>query len=158
MGMPPGGFPFTESGGFMGTSSWAALAGMGLVGILVMVVVGILLAALVLSVSFRLVVGYMPSYLRAVGALVLTWIAVVVAMAVVGMVTQGAVGGLLSMSVNFLVGAAMVNYLLLAQDGSQIGYGKACTVQLVYSVIAIVLGVIFFAVMAVLFGGMLAHA
>jgi hypothetical protein len=142
----------------MGTSSLAALAGMGLFGIVVMLVVGILLAGLVLSVSFRLVVGYMPSYLRAIGALVLTWIAVAIAMVVVGMVTHGTAGGLLSLIVNFLVGAAVVNYLLLSQDGSQIGYGKACMVQLVYSVIGIVLGVIAFAVMAVFFGSMLAHA
>jgi hypothetical protein len=141
----------------MGTSSLAALAGMGLFGILVMIVVGILLAALVLCVSFRLVVGYMPSYLRAIGALVLTWIAVAIAMVVVGMVTQGAIGGLLSMIVNFLVGAAVVNYLLLAQDGSQIGYGKACIVQLVYSVIGIVMAVVIFGIMAVFFGSMLAH-
>jgi hypothetical protein len=142
----------------MGTSTLAALAGMGLFGILVMIVVGILVAALVLSVSFRLVVGYMPSYVRAIGALVLTWIAVAIAMVVVGMVTHGAAGGLLSLIVNFLVGAAVVNYLLLAQDGSQIGYGKACMVQLVYSVIGIVLGAIILGIMAVFFGSMLAHA
>jgi hypothetical protein len=142
----------------MGTSSLAALASMGLFGILVMIVVGILVAALVLSVSFRLVVGYMPSYVRAIGALVLTWIAVAIAMVVVGMVTHGAAGGLLSLIVNFLVGAAVVNYLLLAQNGSQIGYGKACMVQLVYSVIGIVLGAIIFGIMAVFFGSMLAHA
>lgn len=142
----------------MGTSSLAALASMGLFGILVMIVVGILVAALVLSVSFRLVVGYMPSYVRAIGALVLTWIAVAIAMVVVGMVTRGAAGGLLSLIVNFLVGAAVVNYLLLAQNGSQIGYGKACMVQLVYSVIGIVLGAIILGIMAVFFGSMLAHA
>jgi hypothetical protein len=142
----------------MGTSSLAALAGMGLFGILVMIVVGILVAALVLSVSFRLVVGYMPSYVRAIGALVLTWIAVAIAMVVVGMVTHGAAGGLLSLIVNFLVGAAVVNYLLLAQNGSQIGYGKACMVQLVYSVIGLVLGAIILGIMAVFFGSMLAHA
>jgi hypothetical protein len=142
----------------MGTSSLAALASMGLFGILVMIVVGILVAALVLSVSFRLVVGYMPSYVRAIGALVLTWIAVAIAMVVVGMVTHGAAGGLLSLIVNFLVGAAVVNYLLLAQNGSQIGYGKACVVQLVYSVIGIVLGAIILGIMAVFFGSMLAHA
>jgi hypothetical protein len=64
----------------------------------------------------------------------------------------------LSLIVNFLVGAVVVNYLLLAQDGSQIGYGKACMVQLVYSVIGIVLGAIILGIMAVFFGSMLAHA
>jgi len=142
----------------MGTSSLAALAGMGLFGILVMIVVGILVAALVLSVSFRLVVGYMPSYVRAIGALVLTWIAVAIAMVVVGMVTHGAAGGLLSLIVNFLVGAAVVNYLLLAQNGSRIGFGKACVVQVIYLVIFLVLALIFAALAAVFFGGMLAHA
>ncbi|EIM03701.1 hypothetical protein LRK24_03990 [Rhodanobacter denitrificans] len=142
----------------MGTSTLAALAGMGLFAIVVMTVVGILLAALVLSVAFRLVVGYMPSYLRALGAVVLTWIAAAVAMVLVGMVTHGSAGGLLSLLVQFLVGAAVVNYLLLAQNGSQIGYGKACVVQLIYLVIFIVLAVIFAALAAVFFGGMLAHA
>ncbi|MHB1057434.1 MAG: hypothetical protein ACYC0F_06095 [Rhodanobacter sp.] len=142
----------------MGTSTFAALAGMGLFGILVMIVVGIALAALVLSVSFRLVVGYMPSYLRALGAVVLTWIAGAVAMVIVGMVSHGGAGGLLSLAVQFLVGAAVVNYLLLSQNGSQIGYGKACVVQLIYLVIFIVLALILGAIMAVLFGSMLAHA
>ncbi len=142
----------------MGTSMFAALAGMGLFAILMMIVVGVLLAALVLSVAFRLVVGYMPSYVRAIGALVLTWIAVDIAMVVVGMVTQGAAGGLLSLIVNFLIGAAVVNYLLQAQNGSQIGYGKACMVQLVYCVIGIVLGAIILGIMAAFFGSMLAHA
>jgi len=142
----------------MGTSTLAALAGMGLFAILVMIVVGVLLAALVLSVAFRLVVGYMPSYLRALGAVVLTWIAAAVAMVVVGVVSHGGAGGLLSLAVQFLVGAAVVNYLLLSQNGSQIGYGKACVVQLIYLVIFIVLALILGAIMAVLFGSMLAHA
>jgi hypothetical protein len=142
----------------MGTSTLAALAGMGLFALVMMAVVGILLAALVLSVAFRLVVGYMPSYLRALGAVVLTWIAGAVAMVIVGMISHGSAGGLLSLAVQFLVGAAVVNYLLLAQNGSQIGYGKACVVQLIYLVIFIVLAVIFAALAAVFFGGMLAHA
>jgi hypothetical protein len=136
---------------------FAALAGMGLFAILMMIVVGVLLAALVLSVAFRLVVGYMPSYLRALGAVVLTWIALAVVMAILGMITSGSMGGLLSLVVQFLVGAAVVNYLLLAQNGSQIGYGKACVVQLVYLVIGIVLGVIIGGIMMVFFGSMLAH-
>lgn len=142
----------------MGTSSFAALAGMGLFAMLVMIVVGILLAALVLSVAFRLVVGYMPSYLRALGAVVLTWIAGVVAMIIVGLVSSGgAAGGLLALIVQFLVGAFVVNYLLLAQNGSQIGFGKACVVQVIYLVIFIVLAMILAALMAVFFGSMLAH-
>lgn len=141
----------------MGTSSWAALAGMGMFAMLVMIVVGILVAAGVLSVAFRLVVGYMPSYLRALGAVVLTWIAGVVAMVIIGMISSGGAGGFLSLIVQFLVGAFAVNRLLLSQNGSQIGFGKACVVQVIYLVIFIVLAMIFAALMAVFFGSMLAH-
>ena len=142
----------------MGTSTLAALAGMGLFAIVVMIVVGIALAALVLSVAFRLAVGYMPSYLRALGAVVLTWIAGAVAMVAIGMVNSGGTGGFLSLAVQFLVGAAVVNYLLLSQNGSRIGFGKACVVQVIYLVIFIVLAVILGGIMALLFGSMLAHA
>ena len=142
----------------MGASTFAALAGMGLFAILVMIVVGVLIAALVLSVAFRLVVGYMPSYLHALGAVVLTWIAGAVALVVVGMISHGGAGGLLSLVMQFLVGTAVVNYLLLSQTGGQIGYGKACVVQLIYLVIFIVLALILGLAMAVLFGSMLAHA
>ncbi len=133
-------------------STFAALAGMGLFAILVMIVGGILIAALILSVSFRLVVGIMPSYLRALGAVVLTFVAVFVVSLVLGMVLRGAGGGLLSIIVNFLVGAAVVNYLLPAADGSQIGFGKACVVELIYMVIGIVLGLIIGFIFAMVFG------
>lgn len=139
----------------MGTSSFAALAGMGLFAMLVMIVVGILVGALILSVAFRLVVGIMPSYLRALGAVVLTFVAVFVVSMILGMVLRGAGGGLLSMVVNFLVGAAVVNYLLLAADGSKIGYGKACVVELIYMVIGIVLALIIGFIFAMVFGAAL---
>ncbi len=135
----------------MGTS-FAALAGMGMFAMLVMIVVGILVGALILSVAFRLVVGSMPSYLRALGAVVLTLVAVLVVSMILGMVLRGAGGGLLPMIVNFLVGAAVVNYLLLAADGSQIGYGKACVVELIYMVIGMVLALIIGFIFAMVFG------
>jgi hypothetical protein len=136
----------------MGTS-FAALAGMGMMALLIMIVGGILIGALVLCLAFRLVVGYMPSYLRALGAVVLTSVAVVAASVVLSMVLHG--GGMLSVIVNFLVGAAVVNYLLLAQDGSQIGFGKACLVQLVYMVIGFVLALIIGVIIAMVFGAAL---
>ena len=132
----------------MGTS-FTALAGMGMFAILVMIVVGILLGALILAVSFRLVVGFMPSYLRALGALLLTYVAVIVVTWVLGMLIHSSV---LTLIVNFLVGAAVVNYLLLAADGRQIGYGKACVVELVNMVIGFVLALIIFAIVAMMFG------
>jgi len=136
----------------MGTSSFAALAGMGLFAMLMMFVVGILIAALVLGVAFRLVVGYMPSYLRSLGAVLLSAVAAVVASMVLGMVMQGHGGGLLAVIVQFLAGAAVVNYLLLAQNGSRIGYGKACVVQLVYMVIGFVLALVIGGLLALVFG------
>ncbi|HWX65141.1 MAG TPA: hypothetical protein VNZ27_01810 [Rhodanobacter sp.] len=136
----------------MGTSSFAALAGMGMMAMLVMFVGGILIAALALSVAFRLAVGYMPSYLRSLGAVVLTAIAVVVASVVLGMLLHGGASGLFSVVVQFLVGAAVINYLLLARDGSQIGYGKACLVELLYMVIGFVLALIIGLILAMVFG------
>ncbi|MEO6800382.1 MAG: hypothetical protein ABI178_10640 [Rhodanobacter sp.] len=135
----------------MGTSSFAALAGMGLFAMLVMVVVGILVGALVLSVAFRLVVGFMPSYMRALGAVVLTFIAVVVVSLILAMVLHGG-ARLLPMIVNFLVGAAVVNYMLLAADGSKIGFGKACVVELIYMVIGFALALIIGFIFAMVFG------
>ena len=142
----------------MGTSSLAALAGMGLFAMLVMLVVYILVGELILSVSFRLVVGFMPSYLRALAAVVLAWIATFVVSLVLRMILPASAGGLLSLAALFLVGAAVVNYLLLAADGSQIGYGKACVVQLVYMVIGFVLALLIgFIVMSMFGAALLGH-
>ena len=128
-----------------------ALAGMGLLAILVIVVIGIAIGALLLSVAYRLVVGYMPSYLRAMGAVVLTGIASAIVIAIAHAVL-GSGGRLLGIVVQFLVGAAMVNWLLLSATGVRVGYGRACLVQLVFTVIEIVVGVVL-AIMAVtLFG------
>ena len=135
----------------MGTSSLAAMAGMGMFAMLIMIVVGILVGALILSVAFRLVVGIMPSYMRALGVVVLTFVAVVVVSLILAMVMHGG-ARLLPMIVNFLVGAAVVNYLLLAADGSRIGYGKACVVELVYMVIGFVLALIIGLILAMIFG------
>jgi len=135
----------------MGTSSLVTLAGMGLVAMLVAFVVGILIAGLALCVAFRLIIGYMPAYLRSLGVVLLTAVAVMVASIVLGMLMHGGASWL-GVAVEFLVGAAVVNYLLLSENGSRIGYGKACLVQLVYMVIGFVLFVIVAAILAVIFG------
>lgn len=136
----------------MGTSSFAALAGMGMLAMLVFIVTGVLIAALVLGLAFRLVVGYMPSYLRSLGAVLLTFVAVLVVSVVLGMILPFGLSRLLALVAAFLVGAAVVNYLLLAKDGSRIGYGKACLVQLVYIVIEFVLALVLGLIMAMVFG------
>ncbi|GAB3786902.1 hypothetical protein GCM10028797_19060 [Dyella agri] len=122
-------------------------AGMGLVAILLTVVVGVLVSALLLSLAYRMVVGHMPSFARALATVVVSWLA----SGVVGLILHGGMGHLLSFVAQFLVGALIINLLLPGQDGSQVGYGKSCLVQLVYMVIFFVLAL----VLALLFGGMM---
>lgn len=140
----------------MNGSALAALAGMGMLAILVMAVVGILIAALVLSFAYRIIVGNMPSYPRALGTVVVAWLASVVASVVLRLVLSGGLGGLLVIAAQFLIGAAIIN-LLLPSDSGQIGFGKSCLVQLVYMVIFIVIGIVLGLLVALLFGSMLMH-
>lgn len=129
----------------------SAIAGMGLLAILFMVVVVIAFGALMLSLAYRLVVGYMPSYLRALAVVVVTTIVSWIVILVLHVVMVSG-GRLLGFVVQFLVGAAMVNYLLSSSTGQPIGYGKACLVQLVFLVLEIVLGVILAIIAVTLFG------
>lgn len=131
----------------LGISMFGALAGFGLVFGLLMVVAGVLVSALVLSLAYRLVVGHMPDFARALGVVVASWLA----KWVVALVLHGGAGSMLSWVAQFLVGALVINLLLLAKDGSQIGYGKACLVQLLCTVIFVAIGV----VLALVFGGMM---
>ncbi|HEX8776932.1 MAG TPA: hypothetical protein VF738_02335 [Rhodanobacter sp.] len=131
----------------LGMSVFGALAGVGLVFGLLMIVVGVAVSALVLSLAYRLVVGHMPPFARALGTVLASWLASVV----VGLILHGGSGHLLSFVAQFLVGALVINLLLPAQDGSQIGYGKSCLVQLLYMVIFFVLAF----VLALVFGGMM---
>ncbi|WP_158880372.1 hypothetical protein [Rhodanobacter sp. L36] len=132
------------------------LAGMGLFAMLIMFVVSILVGGLVLCLAFRMVVGFMPSYLRALGAVLLTLVIGFVVSFVLRMVLPMGLSGFLSLVVNLLVGGAVINYLLPAQDGQQIGYGKAVLVQLINLVIFILLAVIIGVLFAIFFGSMLA--
>lgn len=131
----------------LGISVFGALAGAGLVMGLLAVVVIVVVSALVLSLAYRLVVGHMPSFARALGAVVVSWLASLI----VSLILHGGAGHLLSFVAQFLVGALVINLLLPGQDGSQVGYGKSCLVQLVYMVIFFVL----LFVLTLLFGGMM---
>ncbi len=131
----------------VGSSVFGALAGLGAMAILLLVVVGVLFSALVLSVAYRLIAGHMPSYVRALATVVVSWLAQLVVRAIL----HGSTGFLLAFVAQFLVGAAIINLLLLARDGSRIGYGKSCLVQLVYMVIFYVLAF----VLVLVFGSML---
>ncbi|WP_225578386.1 hypothetical protein [Rhodanobacter sp. 7MK24] len=131
----------------LGMSMFGAFAGVGLLMGLVGLVVVVVVSALLLSLAYRLVVGHMPSFARALGTVLASWLASVV----VSLILHGGAGHLLSFVAQFLVGALVINLLLPGQDGSQVGYGKACVVQLVYMVIFFVLAF----VLALLFGGMM---
>jgi len=107
----------------------------------------VLVSALVLSLAYRLVVGHMPDFARALAVVVVSWLAKWVVM----LILHGGAGSVLSWVAQFLVGALIINMLLLAKDGSQIGYGKSCLVQLLTTVIFVVIAV----VMMLVFGGMM---
>jgi len=137
----------------LGMSVFGALAGVGLFFGLLMIVVGVLVSALVLSLAYRLVVGHMPDFARALGAVVAAWLAKWVVM----LILHGGAGSLLSWVAQFLMGALVINLLLLAKDGSQIGYGKSCLVQLLYMVIFFVLAFLLVLVFSGMMLGMLHH-
>lgn len=140
----------------METSSVAGMAGAGLLGLLVALVVAVFavaLSALLLSLAFRMVVGIMPSYLRSLGAVLLMSALSVAFHVVVSTLLPVGLGGALTVVLEFVIGAAVVNYLLQGPNG-QIGYGKACLVQLLYLVFFTVVVAV---VLLVMLGGMLAN-
>jgi len=140
----------------MSTFPMAALAGMNMFALLVAAIVGSLLGALVLSVAFRLVVGHMPSYLRALGAVVVTWVGSLLALLALRAALPAGAGGLAGAVVLFLVGTAVVARLLPTETGLPIGYGKAGLVQLAYMGMGFVLALVFGMLMALMFGSVLA--
>lgn len=113
------------------------------------------LGALLLSVAFRLVVGIMPSYWRALGALLLSMIATSAVALVLATAVRDMSLGPLPLLVNFLVGAAVVNYLLPGADGRQIGFGKACLVELIHLLFISVLAAIIFVIALLAVGAVL---
>jgi len=116
----------------MGTSALMRLAAdLGMLGSLVMFVVVVLVAALLLCLVFRLVIGYLPSYPHAI-AVVLLSVAVAAAAIVAGMVLPQALAGWMGWGAALLAGAGWVDYQLLAEDGRRLGYQKAFLVQLIF--------------------------
>ena len=140
----------------METSSVAGMAGAGLLGLLVALVAvafAVALSALLLSLAFRMLVGIMPSYLRSLGAvLLMSGLSAAFHVAVSTLLPVG-LGGTLTVVLEFVMGAAVVNYLLQGPSG-QIGYGKACLVQLLYLVFFTVVAAV---VLLIMLGGMLAN-
>lgn len=116
------------------------IAGMGTLVALLIIAAGIAIAALLLMLAFRGVMGYRPSYPRSMAAVVLMAIA---SAAVLGVIPgRGGSGRLLGIVVQFLVGAVLVRLLLPSNTGDRIAYGKACLVLLVYTALELVLGLV----------------
>ena len=125
-----------------------ALAGAGLLTVLVALVVGVLIYALILMSAYKLVVKSNPGY----GKPIVTVLAIMGAGLVVGFVLGlvlgwlGLLGRLVVLAVNFLVAAWLIQKLMKAPTG-EISYGRACGVEAVaigISVaISIVLGILF---------------
>lgn len=122
----------------MGTSELVKLADdLGLMGALVMFVVMVLVSALLLCLIFRIVVGYMPSYPHSISVILLSVVAAAAVSIVAGMVLPRGPGQWIGWGAALLVGAAWVDYQLLAQDGRRIGYQKAFLVQLAFLAICL---------------------
>lgn len=141
----------------METSMMGALAGMGWLATLVMIVGSILLASLMLYLAFRLVVGHVTSYLRAIGVVLLTVIASLPVYALMGILLPMGLGGLFALVVQFFIGAAVTRQWLLTQDGRPLAYARACMVQLVNVLISVGMAVGIIVVLAVAFGTPSAH-
>lgn len=139
----------------MDASSLAALTLKEVLVVCALVVAWFSLGALLLSVAFRLVVGIMPSYWRALGALLLSMIATSAVALVLATAVRDMSLGPLPLLVNFLVGAAVVNYLLPGADGRQIGFGKACLVELIHLLFISVLAAIIFVIALLAVGAVL---
>ena len=132
--------------------AWSGVfGGMGLKTLLLLAIFGLAVGAMLLSFAYRLVVGCMPSYLRAMAVLSLTAIGSTV-MAVLLALLLGGGGRLVGLFVQYLLGAALVNALLTSRTGVSIGFGKACLVQLVFVLIEIAIGVLLALLIATLFG------
>jgi hypothetical protein len=117
----------------MGTSALMRLADdLGMVGALAVFVVVILLAALLLCLIFRVVIGYLPSCPHAIAVALLSLLVAAVAAIVAGMVLSPALADWLAWGAALLVGAGWVDYRLRAKDGRRIGYQKAFLVQLIF--------------------------
>ncbi|MDE1894300.1 MAG: hypothetical protein KGM46_11915 [Pseudomonadota bacterium] len=117
----------------MGISALTSLAtDLGMLGSFVAFVVAALLAALLLCLVFRVVVGYLPSYLHAIAVALLSLAVAAATVIVAGLILPSAPAGWLAWGAALLAGTGWVDYQLLASDGRRIGYRKALLVQLIF--------------------------
>jgi hypothetical protein len=132
----------------MNTSWFEKLTVMGMPALVVLLVVSLLISGLVLSVMFRMFLGYMPSYVRSISVVLLTAVTAAAVHVVANMVVPGHLVVWLALLAAWLLGAGWLNSRLLTRTGSAIGYGKACLIQLAYLMISLLLWMVFVATLA----------
>lgn len=159
----------------------AALGAVLVFGLVIFVVM-LLVGALILKFSVALIEKFSPSYGRSLLTVLLASIVSFVIslglMMVVGLGAMGAGAGadadpaaamasmgmlpllanLLSFVISFLVMAVSVNLLIKRPDGSELGFGRACLVSVLYWAVMVVLMVVLGIVLALVFGAALLGA
>jgi hypothetical protein len=110
----------------------------GLLGILVFLVVCVLVGALIVQLATKMAAGFKPT----LGNAVATVLVGIILGGIINYVLQmilGSTGSLIGLVVAFLVNAFIINMMVKAPAGGQMGFGKACLVSLVQYIIYIVL-------------------
>jgi hypothetical protein len=126
----------------------------GLLGILVFLVVCVLVGAFIVQLATKMAAGFKPS----LGNAVATVLVGIILGGIINYVLQmalGSTGSLVGLIVAFLVNAFIINMMIKAPGGGQMGYGKACLVSLVQYIIYIVLAVVLFFVFGAALVGMM---
>ncbi|WEN16005.1 hypothetical protein PY254_04850 [Rhodanobacter sp. AS-Z3] len=133
-------------GGFMGMSALERMAAnMGLLGSFIALVVAVVVAAFLLALIYRFVIGYFPNIKRALGVVLLTLVVGVVASIAMGLVLPSAAADWAGLGIALLVGAAWVNQQLLANNGMHIGAARALLVQLIFLAVCLMVWMAFVA-------------
>jgi hypothetical protein len=111
--------------------------------VLVILVVCILVGAFIVQLATKMAAGFKPS----LGNAVATVIVGIILGGIINYVLQmvlGSTGSLIGLVVAFLVNAFIINMMIKAPGGTQMGFGKACLVSLVQYIIYIVLSIVLF--------------
>lgn len=111
--------------------------------VLVILVVCILVGAFIVQLATKMAAGFKPG----LGNAVATVIVGIILGGIINYVLQmllGSTGSLIGLVVAFLVNAFIINLMIKAPGGGQMGFGKACLVSLVQYIIYIVLSIVLF--------------
>jgi len=151
----------------------AALGGVVLVVLALVVVVGVLIGGLVLKFTVRMLQSFSPGYGKSVLVVLLAGVAGLVVNVVLSMAMgvgnsammaggdQAAMAGAMmaslgataiSLVASLFITAFFVNLLIKQPDGQAIGFGRSCLVSLLYLLVMVVLTIIVSVVLALVIG------